>query len=181
MTLKDWLEATDYRITEGSDFGWYCYGPNTYTLNYTAPGEDVNDASCVYSRDTQRVLEVTAYDAKRDKAYRWIDPEYKEAHDNESVKRGFEPDVFVDGDSFIELETPEDMLQKATAIVNCMEYDGRVQVPIELSDAEVFALMKTAHERDVTFNALVAEIMQEAIERFKPIDELEPEDDWEFG
>ena len=33
ITLKEWMELVDYRVTEGSDYGWNCYGPNVHMLD----------------------------------------------------------------------------------------------------------------------------------------------------
>ena len=34
ITLKRWMELVNYRITEGSDYGWSCYGNNAYSLSF---------------------------------------------------------------------------------------------------------------------------------------------------
>jgi len=33
ITLKQWMEVVNYRITEGSQFQWECYGSHAYTLD----------------------------------------------------------------------------------------------------------------------------------------------------
>ena len=33
ITLKDFMEVVDYRVTEGSEFTWTCFGPAAYTLS----------------------------------------------------------------------------------------------------------------------------------------------------
>jgi predicted DNA-binding ribbon-helix-helix protein len=45
--------------------------------------------------------------------------------------------------------------------------DGKVEIPIDLSDEEFLKLAKMAHERDITFNQLVEEILQAEIDRIK--------------
>lgn len=45
--------------------------------------------------------------------------------------------------------------------------DNRVDVPIELTNDEWFSLMKLAHERDITLNQFVEEILMLAIEDAK--------------
>jgi predicted DNA-binding ribbon-helix-helix protein len=45
--------------------------------------------------------------------------------------------------------------------------DGRVEVPIDLTDDEFLRLAKMAHERDITFNQLVEEILQSEIDRIE--------------
>jgi predicted DNA-binding ribbon-helix-helix protein len=43
--------------------------------------------------------------------------------------------------------------------------DNRVDVPIELTDDDWYTLMKMAHERDITLNQLVEEILTLEINR----------------
>jgi DNA-binding PucR family transcriptional regulator len=45
------------------------------------------------------------------------------------------------------------------------DYDSRVQVPLELSEDELFRLMTMAHERDITLNQLVTDVIQRVIDR----------------
>jgi hypothetical protein len=33
ITLKEWMEVVDYRITEGSGYSWQCFGANAYCLD----------------------------------------------------------------------------------------------------------------------------------------------------
>ena len=33
ITMKEWMELVDYKITEGDSYGWSCYGPNSYQLS----------------------------------------------------------------------------------------------------------------------------------------------------
>ena len=45
--------------------------------------------------------------------------------------------------------------------------DNRVDVPIELTDEQWYSLMKMAHERDITLNQLVEQILTLEIERIE--------------
>jgi predicted DNA-binding ribbon-helix-helix protein len=45
--------------------------------------------------------------------------------------------------------------------------DSRVDVPIELTDEQWYSLMKIAHERDITLNQLVEQILTLEIERIE--------------
>jgi predicted DNA-binding ribbon-helix-helix protein len=45
--------------------------------------------------------------------------------------------------------------------------DNRVDVPIELTDEQWYSLMKMAHERDITLNQLVEEILTLEINRIE--------------
>jgi hypothetical protein len=69
-----------------------------------------------------------------------------------------------DNIEYIDLETEEDFFEKAHAIFNNLPYDKRVQLPMDLTTEEWYDLMKLAHERDITLNQLIAEILQNFIE-----------------
>jgi len=45
--------------------------------------------------------------------------------------------------------------------------DNRVDVPIELTDEDWFSLMKMAHERDITLNQLVEQILTAEMDRIE--------------
>jgi hypothetical protein len=76
-------------------------------------------------------------------------------------------DVAWDGVDYVDLEVDDDWIQKALAIKEDRDYDHKVTVPLELSDDEIFRLMKMAHERDITLNQFVEELLWEAINREK--------------
>jgi hypothetical protein len=65
------------------------------------------------------------------------------------------------------LEVEEDWLDKAHKIRLDEDYDTRVTVPVELDDSEMFTLMKMAHDRDITLNKLVEEVLWAAISKEK--------------
>jgi hypothetical protein len=167
ITIKDFMETVDYRITEGSDYCWDCYGENAYSLDYWNQDQDGHTVSIIIDTRTHEVYEACAYDYKRGRAYRLINPLYKEAHDSEGNERGVEINQAWDDVNFVELDVDEDFLEKARAIVADEEYDTRVQVPVELADDVLFALMKQAHEQDITLNQHMENVLRDAIDLVK--------------
>lgn len=163
ITLKDFMETVDYRITEGSDYGWMCYGHNAYTLDSWNGDQDGHSVSIVFDTKTQVVYQISAYDYTNNRAYRLINPDYRDAYKEEADDRGVEANEAWEGVDYVDLETDEDFLEKAYAIVNDMGYDTRVQVPVNFTDEELLSYMKLAHDRDITFNQLVEEALREAI------------------
>jgi hypothetical protein len=159
ITLKQWMEAVDYRITEGGEYGWTCYGSNAYSLDSWNGDHEGHSFSIYFDTKTQEVYEVQAHDFKRQRAYRIINPQYKAAHDTEAAGRDVVADNAWDEVSFVELETDEDWLDKARAIFNDEEYDNRVGVPLDLPDNILFELMRQAHEQDITLNQLVEKVL----------------------
>jgi len=170
ITIRDFMEVVDYRITEGSDYDWNCFGNCAYSLSsWDGKYNDGASVNMVFDCRTQMVYQMEAHDYRNHRSYRWTHPDYRDAHNAEVLEKlgSLDEDVAYDDVKFIDLETGEDMLKKATAIVNNEEYDQRISVPIEFSDAELLEFFKLAHERDITFNQLVEQAIQAAIDDYK--------------
>lgn len=161
MHLSKVNEALGHRITGGSEYHWQCYGPDVRFLDFES---EHAHASVLFDTRTQEVYEVTI-SSKNDsiRPYRWLNPETKQDYLAECKARNIDPQCAWDNINYVDLETEEDFLDKAEAIINGESFDTRVQVPIELDDSELFHLMKMAHERDITFNKLVEEILWSVI------------------
>ena len=170
ITLQQFMETVNYRITEGSDYGWDCYGDHTHSLSswngvHGAGGWSVD---IVFDTQTQVVYEASVCDYTQDRAYRIINPTFVESHKKESEMRGVnlnqawdETDYIAD---YIDLEVDGDWLEKAQAIVAGLDYDDRVQMSVDFSDEDLLKYMKAAHQQDVTFNQFVEQAIRTAIQ-----------------
>lgn len=165
ITMKEWMELVDYKITEGSDYGWECYGPNSYTLDSWngVHGTGGYSFSIVFSTKTQKVYEVSMCDYTNDRAYRMINPKNVEKHRKEAESKSVLANQAWDDVDYIDLDVVDDFIQKALAIRSGEPYDTRVQVPVDFTDQELLQYMKLAHERDMTFNELVEEALRHAL------------------
>lgn len=152
ITLKEWMELVDCRITEGSDY--FTNIPGLYSLSAWNGEQDGYSFFVAFDpKDDQRVYVVEACDYKNNRAYRLKDPAIeldKEAWD----------DV-----NWTDLEVDDDFIQKALAIKESKDYDTRVLVPLDLEYDLMFELMKKAHEKDITLNQMVEEILLEVIDK----------------
>jgi hypothetical protein len=169
ITMKEWMELVDYKITEGSDYGWSCYGPNAYTLDSWngVHGEGGYSFSIVFSTKTQKVYEVSICDYTNDRAYRMIAENKQEKHRTEALARNVNLNEAWDDVDYVELDVVDDFIQKALAIRAGEVYDTRVQVEVDFSDEDLLQYMKIAHERDITFNELVEEALRHAIGEYE--------------
>lgn len=168
ITIKDFMETISYRITDGAEFSWDCYGPNAYILDFWN-GEHDNSASVgiVFDRVTHIVYQMEAWDGIRNREYRWIHPAYKDAIVEETKNSGEEFEISYDDNKFIDLDLPEDMLEKATAIANGEEYNPDIMIALDLDDDSLFLLMKMAHEDDLSLNKFVEKILREEISKLQ--------------
>ena len=168
ITLKEWMEVVGYRITEGCDYQWECYGPNAYTLDSWNGEQDGHSFSVYFDTKTQEVYEVQAHDYRNNRAYRLINPTFIDTHQEEARQRQIEFKEAWDDVNYIDLETTDDWLQKAIAIeAGELDYDTRVQIPLTLEKHEMHRLMELAHERDITLNQMVEIILTEQIQRIR--------------
>lgn len=168
ITLKDFIEAIEYKITEGSEYQWDCFGPNARYLDCAGPklNQDYS-INAVFDSVDQTVYAIEVWDYRNDREYRWINPMFVGAHMTSCAKHNVDVYESMDGRNYIDIDVPEDILEKANALVNNREYDDRVQVPVNFSDEELLTYMKMAHEMDITFNELVERALKEAIAEFE--------------
>ena len=163
--MKEWMELVDYRITEGSDYGWQCYGSNVYQMDSWNGNIDGHSFSIVFDTRDQTVYEVQAHDYVHNRAYRMINEDFLKKMKKEAKRRDVDKDEAWDDVNYIDLEVDDDFIQKCLAIRAGEDYDTRVSIPLDFSDEELLQYMKMAHERDITFNKLVEEALRRAIEQ----------------
>jgi hypothetical protein len=164
IKLQDYLEAVGYRITEGSEYGWSCYGPNAHRLDAWNGDHNGVNASVTFDTETQTVYEATVYDYAKPAAYRLINPKYLEQYRKEAKKRKVDPDQAWDEVNYTDLEVDEDFIEKAHAIMAGLPYDNKVSMPLVLEDDQLFDLMKLAHAYDMSLNQFVEHILQHYVD-----------------
>ena len=170
LTLKEFFEVTNYRISEGSEYGWECYGPNAYRLDAWNGDQNGHSHSIVFDTKTQEVYEVTSYDYRNNRAYRLMNPDFAKKHKKEAKRRQVDHKEAFDNVDYIDLEVDDDWIQKALSIeAEEIDYDTRVQVPLTLDRDQMFELMQMAHEKDMTLNQFVEMILRQEIERLENV------------
>ena len=174
MLLKTFMEIVNYRITEGSDYQWSCFGPNAYMLDsWDGRHEDGHSLSITFDTRTQVVYSVEACDYKNERAYRLVNPAYKEKHNAEVKNRGMSDEAW-DDVMWIDLEVEEDFEEKARAIVAGLDYENTVSIPLDLPDDLLLEAAMNAHKQDITLNAYINNALREMLEEYK----RDPEGVW---
>ena len=163
ITMKEWMELVDYRITEGSNYMWQCYGSNAYALDSWNGEQDGHSFTVIFDTKDQTVYEVQAHDYVHDRAYRMINEDFQKKNRKEAKKRDINKDNAWDDVDYVDLEVDDDFIQKCLSIKAGENYDTRVSVPLELDDDQLFELMRIAHEQDITLNYLVENILRNVI------------------
>jgi hypothetical protein len=181
LNMREWMELVDYKITEGSDYGWDCYGPNSYTLDSWngVHGKGGYNFSIVFSTKSQKVYEVTVCDYTNDRAYRMINPNNVEKHRKETVARDVNINDAWDGVDYVDLEVDDDFIQKCRAILAGEDYDTGVLVPIDLPDDLLLQAALEAHKRNITLNAYINMALADLVKNVKS-GEITKQDDLEL-
>jgi len=159
MYLQEFIESIGFKITGGDEFLWRCYGPNARTIDC----EDLEKYSitCVYDTQTQEVYEINACDYVKERAYKYINPEYLEAYKAQAQAYGVSDDIAWDSVEYTHLDVTHDMYEKIEGIMSGEDYDDRVIVPLDLSDKDMLKLMIMAHEADMTFNEYIQQFLEQ--------------------
>jgi hypothetical protein len=165
ITLKDWMEAVNYRITEGTEYfpwGLLRSGETAYVLDSWDGEQDGVSSSVVFSPKDQTVIQVTVCDYKNGRAYRLVNRSVCDAQSIELDKEAW------DNVDYIDLETDVDLIEKLTAIMTYQPYDQRIQVELTVPQEDINTLMEMAHQRDITLNQLVEQLLVDEIKRRDP-------------
>lgn len=157
ISLKEWMELVDYKITEGNDY--YAFSPDAYSLNSWSGTQDGYSFDIVFDTKTQVVYQVEACDYRLNRAYRLVHPMYKDQVQADEQAW--------DDTNWIDLEVDDDFIQKALAIKDGEDYDNRVQIELDIPEEDLLLYMKEAHKRDMTFNEFIEEALKAAIEEFE--------------
>jgi len=167
--MKEWMELVDYRITEGGDYGWQCFGPNAYQLSSWNGLHDKGGWSfnIVFSTKTQKVYEVTVCDYTRNRAYRMIVENKQEKHRKEAEHKSELANQAWDDVEYVDLEVVDDFIQKCLAIRAGEDYSTDVSVPIDLPDDLLLFAFKAAHAENMTFNDWMNKMLKEFIDKVK--------------
>lgn len=167
ITMKEWMELVDYKITEGSDYGWQCYGDRAYQLDSWNGLHDNGGFSFCITFDTvnHTVYEVQAHDYTNQRAYRMINPDHAKRHKKEAKRRGSNKNEAWDEVDYVDLEVDDDFIQKCLAIKAGEDYDTDVCVPLDLPDDLLMFAFKAAHEANLTFNEWMNQMLRDFVNR----------------
>lgn len=164
ITVKEWMELIDYKITDGSTYGWNCYGPNAYMLDSWNGDQNGHSFTIIFDTKNHTVYEVQAHDYVHNRAYRMINEDFRKKMKKEAKHRDCNKNEAWDDVNYVDLDVDNDFIQKCLAIREGEDYDTRVQVPVDFSDEDLLKYMKMAHDRDMTFNEFIEEALRHAIE-----------------
>ena len=165
MFLSEVNNIFQHKITDGSEYLWNCYGSNVRSIDYTSK------YACgyvVFDTETHTVYEVSvspvagSWDIEP-KPYRYINPEHRMSYETEAEDRHVDPNVAWDDVMWVDLETEEDFIEKASKMFVGQKFDTRIVVPLDLDNETILQLSMEAHKRDITLNQMVEELLRNMI------------------
>ena len=169
ITMKEWMELVDYKITEGDSYGWTCFGPNSYQLSSWngIHGKGGYSFNIVFSTKSHKVYCVEVCDYTNDRAYRMINPDYVKKHEKEAKNRDVNMNEAWDDVDYIDLEVDDDFIQKCLSIKAGEDYENTVSVPIDLPDDLLLEAAMNAHRQNITLNKYINNALRELVDEFK--------------
>lgn len=175
MLLKDYFELVNYQITEGSTFMWSCFGPNARIIDSWNGDHDGWSADVVFDCQTSTVYQLNVCDYAHNLAYQWINPKWRDAYYAEAKAHNVYPYEAWDGVNYVEIEVITDYFEKARAIIARKKPDTRVSIEISLENDLLLKLAMMAHEKDITLNQLIQNILVDYLkESGMPIPAMKP-------
>lgn len=120
MKLIDVINAAEGRVCGGSEYCWKCWGDNARFMEF-ADIDGQEFCTVVFDCKTYDVYDIQVFVPGHDQCFIWWNPEFKEAHHNESKVRNINPLKAYDNIFFTEVD-------EKTAIeyikdVSCAYYD----------------------------------------------------------
>jgi hypothetical protein len=165
--MKEWMELVGYRITEGSAYGWQCYGSDAYMLDSWNGDHDGHSFTIIFDTKDQTVYEVQAHDYVHQRAYRMINPDFDKKHRKESKRRDVSKDNAWDDVDYVDLDVDDDFIQKALAIAAGEDYDTSVMMTLDLPDDLLLSAAMEAHKQNITLNDYINKALAEMVEVYK--------------
>lgn len=158
--INAFLRAANWQVTEGTAFGWDCFGPNIRYLIASINETDVH-ASAIFSTESKELYVMELFVAEQNTNRRWINPKYQETYRSAFIARALDPDRADEVSQFIDTDF-DDMLRRTTEAFSGPRYSD---IDLHLEEEVAVAAMKVAHGKDITLNELVDEILRDAIQR----------------
>lgn len=118
IKIKDFVLAVNYKIGDGYEYLWECYGPNACGLGWDKKDFSAS-AAIIYDTKTHDVYEMSVWDCRveKTKVYRWIKPGYFKKYKKESKSRGFKFDIAIDDVKFEDV-SPSSILKNLKILYN---------------------------------------------------------------
>lgn len=121
MKLLDVIVAVEGRVSGGCEYMWNCWGPNARYMDF-ADVDGQEFCNCVFDTKTYDVYDIRIFVPGYDQCFIWFNPEFKDAHENESKMRDVDPLLAYDKVFFTEVD--KDTIMEYVKDVAATYYDN---------------------------------------------------------
>lgn len=179
ITLKDFLEVTNYQYTESSQYCWKCFGDTAQSMDYWNREDDGFSMSITHDLLKPIVYMMEVCDYKTDRAYRWINPDYKNQYIDEAEDREVNPNEAWDDIDYVntaegtmlgiakELMDRKDDNKEGIISYDQEGMDDDGNITLRLDKSEILALALEAHRNDITINKMVERLLTDAMKDYR--------------
>ena len=167
ISMKEFMKLVNYRITEGSEYMWQCYGPTAYLLDSWNGDFDGHSFSIIFDTNDQTVYEVQAHDYLHQRSYRMINPNFEKKHRKESKRKNINKNEAWENVNYVDLDVDDDFIQKGLAIAAGEDYDTDVMVSLDLPTDIILQAALAAHKENITLNDYINKALANMVEIYK--------------
>ena len=164
MTLHDFFSIFDYKVTDGSEFLWSCFGQHARCIELTS--DDVV-GWVVFSKVTQEIFQAEVYNESALVAYRWMPDASRQAFVAECTQRNVPLSEAWDGCDFIDVGSLEEFMNHAKRLIDGENLDVNDEVEVKLSHDVIIALTMEAHRRNITLNEMMNIALREMLDKIE--------------
>ena len=123
----EFAQSLKWNITDFTKFCWDCYGPEAKIVDFANDEDNLLNSwyiSIVFDANTQEIYEITGestlFNIDGNRPWRWINPKYNIAYENECKVRKITPNTSWDSISNAIIKTPEDVDNLFSKIINIL-------------------------------------------------------------
>lgn len=167
MNFMDIIGKFSRNNVTSTKYEWKCFGNDVNlmeVMSSTGTESTISNVVIISDNINNDVYQFEAHDFVNDRSYRWTNPKFIDAFEQECIDRGTDKKNAYDDVFFIDLEIEADILNKAIAISKGEEYDTRVMIEFDIDDDLLLFAMKSAHELDITLNEFMEQILTKYID-----------------
>jgi hypothetical protein len=155
MFLHEFLLAAKHNVVEGGKCDWDFLPKTTRWLDVET---DYGWATAYFDSISEEVWRIKVSDSmKRNHNYEWFEPVYKQEF-LDSLKN-----KTADGNIYYQTDTEDDILNKVSSILFNRKFDPDVVLEFDLNEDTKKILENMAKEKNVTFDDLILEAVQNYI------------------
>ena len=129
MKLKKFLKAANGRICGGTEYQWDCFPNGQYTDVSDLDGNEIG--GCIYNRLSMKVYQVEVHVYDDEVSYRWTNPEWEQAYEDEASKRNVDPINAYDHVNYTIIDDEDEILHLLSEVVHMTYVHSKPIKPVD--------------------------------------------------